>query len=503
MSEMSTKDDSGTVTEMSEGLAPKEIIWIVIGVILAVVLICFFVWFFWYRKKISNRDVKKDVEKLKGGGLYKDTYFLIDMDFPEIFTWEFVDFVADVYKKFFEEHGKELENSYQEHKKSDPKTYDKATFKHHFNIMCEKTLNEAFNPNNKIDRKANMNTFLEALLDDVRKCVYIHEHDHNIPSLKRFIDIDSKEPNQEKDYYNKSQKKEAKQMECQINRMLESINDIKKNNKSIVNKTILKSYDMGTLETYLKHMKASLKEMSEKTDMNPYVNSIKENYDKLLELSKEHNPANYSQERMYKLSDFYQCFDKNTPYNETLLNKDVIDIIDNVCESFGIIHKPDSICVQNGEYIYQSDHIQKGTLLDAMGYTEKPNISDKLERAWFEGIDGNNNIREKLENLTQSSNGTHDDVYPASLQRNVLFAVCVLISISQYDSIIKMKNDAEKDKKINILFNKGKIIGKTCDILFKVRFKIFALNIFINSISKGSINAAKANSFEHSFKKPF
>lgn len=495
MSEMSTKDDSGTVTEISEELAPKEIIWIVIGVILAVVLICFFVWFFWYRKKISNRDVKKDVEKLKGGGLYKDTYFLIDMDFPEIFTWEFVDFVADVYKKFFEERGGEFEKLYQPYKKSDT-----DTFKQHFNAMCEKTLNNAFKPNKNVDRKAKMNTFLEALLDDVRKCVYIHEHDHNIPSLKRFIDIDN-EPNQEKDYYNKSQKKEAKQMECQINRMIESIDSIKKNDKSIVNKTILKSYDMGTLETYLKHMKASLKEMSEKTDMKPYVNSIKENYDKLLELSEEHNPANYSQERMYKLSDFYQCFNKGTVYNETLLSKGVINSIKTVCEALGIV-KPDSICVQNGEYIYQSNHIQKGTLLNVMGYTEKPNISDNLERAWFEGIDGNNNIRKKLENLTQSSNGTHDDVYPASLQRNVLFAVCVLLSVYSYERYVTMKESNNKNDFIKLLF--GNIPDKgVCENVFNVRFKIFALNIFINSISKGSINAEKANSFEHSFKKPY
>lgn len=491
MSEMSTKDDSGTVTEISEGLAPKEIVWIVIGVILAVVLICFFVWFFWYRKKISNRDVKKDVEKLKGGGLYKDTYFLIDMDFPEIFTWEFVDFVADVYKKFFEKRGDMFEELYQPYKRSDT-----DTFKQHFNAMCEKTLKNAFTE----ARKETMNTFLEALLDDVRKCVYIHEHDHNIPSLKRFIDIDN-EPNQEKDYYNKSQKKEAKQMECQINRMIESIDSIKKNDKSIVNKTILKSYDMGTLETYLKHMKASLKEMSEKTDKKQYVNSIKENYDKLLELSKEHNPANYSQERMYKLSDFYQCFNEGTIYNKTLLSKGVINSIKTVCEALEIA-KPDSICVQNGEYIYQSDHIQKGTLLGVMGYTEKPNISDNLERAWFEGIDGNNNIREKLENLTQSSNGTHDDVYPASLQRNVLFAVCVLLSIYSYEYVINPNNADKKDKFIKKLFG-NEHDDNVCNILFKVRFKIFALNIFINSISKGSINAAKANSFEHSFKKPY
>lgn len=496
MSEMSTKDDSGMVAETSEELAPKEIVWIVIGVIFVVVLICFLVWFFWYRKRNIKKDVKRDAEKLKGGGLYKDTYFLIDMDFPEIFTWEFVDFVADVYKKFFEKRGDMFEKSYKEYKEKYKTICNEDTFKQHFNAMCEKTLKNAFTD----ARKAKMNTFLEALLDDVRKCVYIYEHDHNIPSLKRFIDDDN-EPNQEKDYYNKSQKKEAKQMECQINRMIESIDSIKKNDKSIVNKAILKSYDMGTLETYLKHMKASLKEMSEKTDKKPYVNSIKENYDKLLELSEEHNPANYSQERMYKLSDFYQCFNKGTIYNKTLLNKGVIKSIETVCEALEIA-KPDSICVQNGEYIYQSDHIQKGTLLDVMGYTEKPNISDKLERAWFEGIDGNNNIRKKLENLTQSSNGTHDDVYPASLQRNVLFAVCVLLSIYSYEYVIKVADANEKNKRIKKLFG-DKPNDNMCEILFKVRFKIFALNIFINSISKGSINAAKANSFEHSFKKPF
>ena len=495
--------------KMSEKLFSKEIVWIVIGIIFVVVLICFLVWFLWHRKKVSNRivkkDTKKDAKKFKGGGLYKDTYFLIDMDFPEIFTWEFVDFVADVYKKFFEKRGKELEYSYQEHKKSNSEKYDKATFKTHFNVMCETTLNNAFDAS----EKEKMNTFLEALLEDVRKCVYIHEHDHNIASLKRFADIDFEGANQETNY-GKSQKKESKQMECQINRMIESINSIKKNDKSIANKAILKSYDMNTLETYLKHMKSSLKEMSEKTTGKTYVNSIKTNYNKLLELSYGNNPANYSQERMYKLSDFYQCFidpicynrnyneSKITDYHEALLNVCVNDVIDSVCDSFEI-SRPDSICVQNGEYIYQSDHIQKGTLLNVMGYSEQPNISDNLERAWFEGIGDNNNIRKKLENLTQSSNGTHDDVYPASLQRNVLFAVCVLLSIYQYEDAISNK----KQDNIDFLFGNSNIIDKTCNILFKVRFKIFALNIFINSISKGSINAAKANSFEHSFKKPY
>ena len=519
MFEMSTKEDSGTVAgtaakvdsgtvakgdvevnaEASEGLASREIIWIVIGVILVVVLICFLVWFFWYRKKHSdNDDSKKGSEKVKGGGLYKDTYFLIDMNFPGLFTWEFVDFVADVYKKFFEKHGKTLEESYQNYKKANPKKCDKPTFKEHFNNMCIKTLNKAFTQSKNVNRKASMDTFLKELLEDVRKCVYIHEHDHNIPSLKRFIDIDSEGSNQEKYYYDKSQKKEAKQMECQINKMIESINDIKKNDKSIVSKVILKSYDMGTLETYLEHMKSSLKEMSKKTDQKPYVNSIKTNYDNLLELSKSNSPANYSQERMYKLSDFYQCFidpntrnynnTKITNYHEALLNVCVNNIINEVCKSLGIA-KPDSICVKNGEYIYQSDHIQKGTLLNVMGYDDTTNISDGYEREW---------ITSELDELTQASSGTHDDVYPASLQRNVLFAVSVLLSIYQYGSMIG-QNGAVNNQ-INQMFNAT--FSETCDIIFKTRFKIFALNIFINSISKGSINAAKANSFEHSFKKP-
>ena len=448
----------------------SPVISIIIGVVLFIIILSVTIFIVYNTPKKNKKNKKEKVEKniydcFEGGGLLEYSAFYLDVEnnkIPFIMTWERID---DMNTKI-----KSLTND------------KKEIIRNNKNKIIE-YLNNFIN-NEKLRE---LNTKIEEIVKLISKAVKLYENNKEL--IKASILIDKFDKDDEiKEFLKKTQydRTELAKIKGMIGKSGNLINEAKRL-LSISSKDFTKKYlQQDDIESISIAISALINKLNEslKSLENPNIfNDYKNKLEQFINDNEEQRVHSYTQSSMWKLSDFNPILKKIAEIN----NRAKID------EYYNQINQPQKI-ITSGEIIWQDNSNKSPEKIDELRdiydnfkypyariwYTEIPKENDKKD-VDEQNINDQIKIRDSVNKLaTASTFLSHDDVYPAALQKwNIIMTVMnsFILNNNIFD------NNDEKNKLTELVCNQ--ILNG------------YTLNLFINALSPPHKNQAKGCTFKH------
>ena len=467
----------------------SEKIGLIIGVVVGIILIITIVFIIVFRK-----DDKKEqkYEKMHAGGLTKFSMFFLDTDnILYLYGWDFVYAFIDEFKKFDDKQMKK-------YKKVLPACIS----------LSKNWMNYKINNKTIIQRT---DTKINEILEYIFKDVKIYENHRELitqypiyktiykkhqEEAKKIEQNETKKLSFDKFMYYRTEIMKLKNAFNQSRRILKLAKSEFENSNDMLLNTYINFNEIDKIEQLLKFenekITNALKSIKKPTQLDSYSEQLNELLNKI---DTKDNIKPYIQGTMWKLSDFEPVLDKILELTECELLKDskfkeFINCNHQEIQSKEVIYQDVSNFVLNVPEEMFKFNTEDGT---EKQYNESY-IRDIYCRFWYQTSE--NKFRELIDKLAASNTSlSHDDHYPANLQKWILFIIIVKACMKN-ESIFA---DVDSNNIEKTILNENKLKTELIKYLEAIRLNIYAINIIINALSPIDKNFAKGYSFKHTF----